>query len=508
MNAYQPQGLTLFGTLAVALTAGVLSCGLSSPARADTATFTTITADPPTSIPGDRVILTATVLDGGNACGAINGTVTFADGSTTLDTVALVNCVAELDVGALALDPHTFKATYNPGSGFTGSNGTVVATVDGTYPELDANNDGIAGIYNDPSATRLSNGNFVMVHGLTAGALIHSGTQFQLYNAQGTPLGGMTRVKPMFISGPASVASINGGFVVTMEYSKYYQGKTQVVAQRYTNAGVRVGQLFQVSKNNPGWIGRPRVAGLSDGGFVIVWDAGSKKGLSGEIYALRYDSQGKKVGKEFIVNTNKVSRQQYPDVTTLANGGFVVAWQSSHAGGNSPDINAQRFGSDGKPVGVEFTINSDLQGAQELPSVVGLSNGGFAAVWTRNHAAYGRRFNAAGTPIETDFEIPGGSDVGGVGRLAAFDDGRFVFTWAASDSDIRARVFSGTGPLDADNLDFGVNQPPVGSHPGTQGANPSAVTLPDGTMFVMWTVSASAGEEIHIKLRQVDVSVD
>ncbi len=46
------------------------------------------------------------------------------------------------------------------------------------------------------------------------------------------------------------------------------------------------------------------------------------------VYAQRYDVDGSAVGTEFRVNTTTLGSQNYPSMTGLADGGFVVTWTS------------------------------------------------------------------------------------------------------------------------------------------------------------------------------------
>ena len=64
-----------------------------------------------------------------------------------------------------------------------------------------------------------------------------------------------------------------GGYVVT--WSSYDQDAGDntygIFAQRYTQSGIAVGPEFRVNTYQPGSQVDPKVVGLSDGGFLIVW---------------------------------------------------------------------------------------------------------------------------------------------------------------------------------------------------------------------------------------------
>ena len=127
----------------------------------------------------------------------------------------------------------------------------------------------------------------------------------------------------------------------------------------------------------------PRIAGLSDGGFIAVWQNSSLDGS--DIYGQRFDKEGHAVGTEFQVNTYTADFQRSPDVAALADGGFVVAWASEGVDGAGQDgsgggVYAQRFGHDGAQVQGEIQINSASLGSQSAPHVASMS-GYFDGFW-------------------------------------------------------------------------------------------------------------------------------
>ena len=66
------------------------------------------------------------------------------------------------------------------------------------------------------------------------------------------------------------------------------------------------------------------ISALADGGFVIAWDSRNQDSHGKGVFAQRYDSDGTAVGTEFQVNTEELSNQYEPSITGLDGGGFVV----------------------------------------------------------------------------------------------------------------------------------------------------------------------------------------
>ncbi|MEP7302234.1 MAG: hypothetical protein ABI699_11950 [Caldimonas sp.] len=125
----------------------------------------------------------------------------------------------------------------------------------------------------------------------------------------------------------------------------------------------------------------PTITALADGGFVIAWQSWQQDGEETGIFAQRYDARGLATGPEFQVNTIASSRQSLPTVGALADGGFVVCWETLGRDGDGYGIYGQRFDSDGHPLEQEFRINTTGGFDQVSPSIAALSDGGFVVSW-------------------------------------------------------------------------------------------------------------------------------
>jgi hypothetical protein len=89
-------------------------------------TTTNLTSSNPSSLFGQAVTFTATVLPVAPGCGTPTGTVTFLDGTVVLGTVSLSNGVAKLTVSTLARGKHSIKAVYNGDPDFLSSTSAVL----------------------------------------------------------------------------------------------------------------------------------------------------------------------------------------------------------------------------------------------------------------------------------------------------------------------------------------------------------------------------------------------
>ena len=208
-----------------------------------------------------------------------------------------------------------------------------------------------------------------------------------------------------------SIASLeDGGLVVTWE--SYGQdvdsdGNTEstsysgVYGQRYDANGAVDGDEFRINTHTEVYQQTPSTTGLADGGFVVTWESSNQDGSGYGIFGQRYDKEGNAVGDEFQSNTYTSSEQTTPDVTALLDGGFVVTWQSSGQDGSGYGIYGQRYDANGTSFGDEFQVNTYTSSEQYDPSVTALNDGGFMVTWEGQDASgygiKGQRFGVDGS---------------------------------------------------------------------------------------------------------------
>ncbi|VAV87222.1 hypothetical protein MNBD_ALPHA06-2140 [hydrothermal vent metagenome] len=243
----------------------------------------------------------------------------------------------------------------------------------------------------------------------------------------------------------------------------------------------------------------PRVATLSGGGFVIVWEDNSLSSddPSGKaIRAQRYDATSAPQGVEFLVNTTISDRQSQPSVAALTGGGFVVAWTDrSQSGGDILEdaIRAQRFDATGTKQGAEFLVNTTTPGDQTAPIIAGLLNGGFIIAWTDNGDASGgairaQRYNAIGVTQGIEFLVnTTNTGFQATPKAVALTGGGFVIAWIdlsqtggdTSDFAIRAQRYNNAGTTQGP--EFLVNTTTAGNQ-----VSPDVAALNNGGFVIAW----------------------
>ena len=138
------------------------------------------------------------------------------------------------------------------------------------------------------------------------------------------------------------------------------------------------------------------VTGLADGGFVAMWRSLGQDGDVDGVYGQRFDASGNAIGGEFQVNTTTGGKQYFPQVASLADGGFMAAWSTAGQGDSDYKVFAQRFDAVGSKVGAEFQVNDNSYTTQyahqNYPGIAIQPDGSMIVTWdssSQDGNAYG-----------------------------------------------------------------------------------------------------------------------
>ncbi|MCA9095781.1 MAG: hypothetical protein KDA68_20015, partial [Planctomycetaceae bacterium] len=241
---------------------------------------------------------------------------------------------------------------------------------------------------------------------------------------------------------------------------------------------------------------QPAIASDADGDYVVVW-ASQQDGSSYGIYAQRFNAAGVPQGSEFRVNTHTTNSQSHPEVAMDAVGNFVVVWNSDGQDGSDIGVYAQRYDASGTPLGGEFRVNTETNGAQRDPHVAIDADGDAVVVWYSDgqdgggFGVYGQRFNSSGFQ---GGEFLVNTTTGGNQALAdvAIDtNGNFVVAWHSFGQDgsgygIYAQRFDASGV--AQGVEFRVN-----TTTANQQTRPSVGMDENGDFVVAWESTAQDG---------------
>jgi hypothetical protein len=150
------------------------------------------------------------------------------------------------------------------------------------------------------------------------------------------------------------------------------------------------------------------------------------------------------VGDEFQVNTFTHANQQTVHfgghlVASDASGNFVIAWVGDSQDESGAGVFGQRYDSAGTPLGSEFQINSVATAAQVTPSVASDAAGNFVVVWSGfvgdgdQYGIFGQRYDNAGGPLGSEFQVNTiTTHAQRFPSLASDSSGNFVAVWGCT----------------------------------------------------------------------------
>ena len=254
---------------------------------------------------------------------------------------------------------------------------------------------------------------------------------------------------------PAIAMNGAGNFVVV--WNSYLQDKSSngIFAQRFDPNCSPLAEEIQINTTSGGNQKEPSVAMNKAGNFIVVWQGpGTVEADKEDIFARRFDSNGRPLGNEFRVNTNTNDKQLCPRAAINNGGSFVIIWESV----NVPEegqkaICGKLYDSNGLKIGTEFVAN-DGPSDGRYPDAAMDSQGNFAVVWMQDKSSnsiLGRLYNADGSAKAGPFEV---STIrfSSVTQpsISMSTEGRFVVAWdgdpeLAGLDDIHARIFEADG---------------------------------------------------------------
>jgi Ca2+-binding RTX toxin-like protein len=376
--------------------------------------------------------------------------------------------------------------------------------------EFLVNNTATASNQNDPQIAALGDGRFVVTWtdaSATGGDTSELAVRMEIFHADGTSDGGEFLVNTTTTTGDQAESSVttlaDGRFVVAwtdLSASGDDTSGAAVRARIFNANGSTFGSEFVVNTTTAGNQHLPDITALADGGFVATWlaDDGSADGVIGQLFT----ANGTKVGAEFPVNTTTSGGQTNQAVAAFDGGSFVVAWQDASATGDDTDglaVRAQLFDSDGAQVGSEFLVNTTTSGDQSVPDVAVLDDERFVVVWRDESATggdiRGQLFAADGTPLDDEFLVNTETENSQSDpEVIALTGGRFVVVWHDLSSAL-GDISSGAIAGQVFNADGSKSGAEFRINTATEGDQrlPSITELADGRIVVSWTDNSQSG---------------
>jgi hypothetical protein len=291
---------------------------------------------------------------------------------------------------------------------------------------------------------------------------------------------------PAAVMRNASVAVLaDGSVVVGYELDKpaptvgsFCQANEGIYIQRFDANGVQVlpetlvfSRIAAFTDRNHPFMAGPIVVPLSDGGFVVGWDAatGSSFGLAATYSTQRYNSQAQPVGaisSPGFVRSPSAAFSLAPD----ASGGYTLTFPSLDANGQSV-VSAIHYDA----TGTGTTIVASRPGAGLL---LPLKGGGFVLFTSESSGAFRQFLDSAGNPVGEPTGIASPPVT-----AAELSDGSFVVFTQAAGGGFTAQRFDAGGAALGD---------PVAVDAIVSTAGVAALT--DRSLGLAWTATPAGGD--------------
>lgn len=180
-----------------------------------------------------------------------------------------------------------------------------------------------------PSIARLKEGGFVVCWWNRERTTLPDGVYAQIFDDSGNKRGDELRVKatPERNEGYNVVASLeNGGFVVGWLDQVKKQDYGNILAQRFSYTGERIGDIIQLNTKTAMFHQDLVITGLADGGFAMSWYRINISPFHTGVYGQIVDSEGRTREDEMEIALINSSVYIYPGIAAFPNGSFVVGW--------------------------------------------------------------------------------------------------------------------------------------------------------------------------------------
>ncbi|MGV3549423.1 M10 family metallopeptidase C-terminal domain-containing protein [Rhizobium sp.] len=260
----------------------------------------------------------------------------------------------------------------------------------------------IAGNQLVPQITALSDGGWVVGWVSDGQDGDGKGVYQQIFNADGTTRGEEAQVNTLTAGNQEAVritALADGGWVVVWRSPAEEENQWDVYQQVYDEDGSALGGETLVSAGTVASQSDLEIKTLADGGWVVTW-AGFSPNFG--IYQRVFNADGTAQGDAARASTNLFYQKMFQQSTGLADGGWVVTWSTYTQDGDGLGVYQQAFNADGTARGVETRVNTYTAYEQYGSEVIALADGGWVVSWESRlqdgdgWGIYQQRFDAHG----------------------------------------------------------------------------------------------------------------
>lgn len=338
-----------------------------------------------------------------------------------------------------------------------------------------------------PEVVVAPTGEFVVVWSSHTPSAIGHDIHGQLFDAGGNAVGSefLVNTTNNGEQQQASVAFIGGGDFVVV-WANVSQHPLGVYGQRFDSTANPIGGQFQVSADTQSG-SQPTVAADSAGNFTVVWQSWGEDGSQQGIVGQRFDSQGQKLGGEFIANTTTDKDQKYPSIAMDPQGNALVFWHSiinqDYFGDSEWEIRGQRYDASGNQVGDEILVTHVVSSSYDsYPAVSMDPSGGYVVAWNssedpidsgQSEDVYIQKFDASDNKIGSAIRVNTTTAYRySSPSIAHAPSGDFWVVWDSPDADnygVFGQRFAGSSSNSSTGFTLNVDFGPTAGSPGSTG---------------------------------------
>jgi hypothetical protein len=300
--------------------------------------------------------------------------------------------------------------------------------------------------YSQPSvALSPGNGSFVVAYNDVYG----NGIQVEGIAADNTLL------TYYYLAGQDGVGHESGASVSIDEYNRFlltYAARPGTNSEVYSHRGLLPAAMPQPVSTTPGANSQARNANSAGGTSVVVW-VDNRSTTEYDIYAQRFDAQGRPAGPPIAVD-GPGAYSFTPAVAMDASGRFVVAWEDYNLATGHSTIEMRAYSAAGAPLTPITRVSTGAAVSDGAPTVAA-SNGSFVVAYQHyngtNEDVLARRYTyASGIPVaQPTFAVAATAQQEGSPSVAMSPDGRFDIAYAylagPGDDDIALARYTATG---------------------------------------------------------------
>ena len=256
----------------------------------------------------------------------------------------------------------------------------------------------------DPTVTTLNDGGWVVTwrSGQNGDADIYQ----RRFDAAGNPTTGEILVPATTAGSTQALSSVtalaDGGWIVT--WFSDHAGTRDVYQRRFDAAGNPLkdpggADETLVNEATAGLQDNAAVAALADGGWIVTWRSDAATPGDFDIHQRRFDASGNPTTGETLVHAPTAAIQGAPEVVALADGGWVVVW--TVFANIVQNIAQQRYDSAGNVIldQADMLVPVETGGNQTLPGLAALADGGWIVTWQSDHGGTNDIYQRRYTPV-------------------------------------------------------------------------------------------------------------